>query len=94
MDTSKRTKDLPLTLAQNQVVGFITDLSNSKSILTNRMEGNGKNKKPQNTLGTFLWCCAEIAPNNRRSGYQIFEQRGNNMTNFRGHSVIASFRGA
>ena len=34
-------------------------LSNHKSSSTNRVEI----RKPQHMLGTFLWCCAEIAEN-------------------------------
>ena len=43
----------------NQVVGFSSGLSNHKSSSTNRVEI----RKPQHMLGTFLWCCAEIAEN-------------------------------
>ena len=42
-----------------QVVGFSSRLSNHKSSSTNRVEI----RKPQHMLGTFLWCCAEIAEN-------------------------------
>ena len=51
---------VPITFPLNQVVGFIYGLSNHKSSLTNRVEGNGEYRKPQHKLGTFLRCCAEI----------------------------------
>ena len=46
MDTSKRTYELLMTFP-DQVVGLIYGLSNHKSCLTNRVDENGKNRKPQ-----------------------------------------------
>jgi len=43
----------------------VNDFSYRESDSINQVEGNGnKNRKVQQTLGTFLWRRAEIAPNN------------------------------
>ena len=74
MDTSKRTYELPMTFP-DRVVGLIYSLSNHKSSLTNLVEKNAKNRKPQQ-LGThyftppfifcpaFLWLIAKSTGNN------------------------------
>ena len=53
MDTSKRTYELPMTFP-DRVVGLIYSLSNHNSSLTNLVEENGQNRKPQQ-LGTHYF---------------------------------------
>jgi len=61
----------------------IYGLSNHNSTLANWFKGYGKNRKPQLTLGTFLWCCTEITPNNA-AGIRYLRDTATSMTNFRG----------
>ena len=82
MATSKRRKELPVTFPEPSLM-FICGLSNQKSSLTNQVEENGQNRKWQLILGTFLWCCAEIVPNNL-AGTRYLRYMTTSMANFCG----------
>ena len=85
MDASKRTKKISMTF-----IGFIYALSNHKSCLTKRVEGNDENRKPQLMLGTFFWCCDEIAPDNP-AGTRCLRDTVPNMANFCGELCLLDY---